>query len=233
MIRIRDLHKSYRRGDERVAACAIASLDIAGGAQVALMGASGSGKSTLLHLLSGLLLPDRGVIEVDGVDLCKLSERQRDRFRAGHIGYVFQSFHLLHGFDALENVRLGAFFAGRGHDRERAAELLRRVGLGERLHHRPDQLSVGQQQRVAVARALVNEPALLLADEPLGNQDRETGGRVLDLMLEMAGEIGSTVVMVTHDPDSARHMQRVLRLEDLAEGAAEVAAAGAGAEARP
>jgi len=215
MIEVRDLQKTYRRGQESVVACDVAELRLAPGEQVALMGSSGSGKSTLLHILSGLLLPDRGHVRVGEVDVTRLGERARDRFRASHIGYIFQTFNLLQGFSALENVRLGAFFAGRKHAKGVAEGLLERMGLGERMHHDPRELSVGQQQRVAVARALINKPELLLADEPLGNQDPETGGKVLDLMLEIAQEMESTVIMVTHDPLSAEHMQRRIDLHSI------------------
>jgi ABC-type lipoprotein export system ATPase subunit len=219
MIEIRELLKTYRRGGETVVACDVAELTLESGEQVALMGSSGSGKSTLLHILSGLLLPDSGTVKVGDVEVTGQSEHDRDRFRATRIGYIFQTFNLLPGFSALENVRLGAFFAGRKHDKGVAEGLLDRVGMADRRGHYPRELSVGQQQRVAVARALINKPELLLADEPLGNQDPETGGKALDLMLEIAREMESTVIMVTHDPLSAAHMQRRIDLHDLAAAA--------------
>lgn len=141
MIEIRELLKTYRRGHESVVACDVGELRLEAGEQVALMGSSGSGKSTLLHILSGLLLPDRGSVRVGEVDLCGLSEHARDCFRASHIGYIFQTFNLLPGFSALENVRMGAFFAGRKHDKGVAEELLERMGLGDRMGHRPTELS--------------------------------------------------------------------------------------------
>ncbi|MEZ5964683.1 MAG: ABC transporter ATP-binding protein [Planctomycetota bacterium] len=217
MIAVRNLVKTYRRGQEAVVACRVDQLDIHDREHVALVGRSGSGKSTLLNVLAGILLPDSGEVQVDGVSVCSLSEGQRDRFRGEHIGLVFQTFNLLQPFTALENVLLGALFA-RGNStatRAYAVELLQRVGLGDRLHHKPAELSVGQAQRVAICRALVNEPRLILADEPLGNQDRATGTEVLQLLLDLARERGSTVVMVTHDPDSARMMQRTVDLSDL------------------
>src|SRR5690606_25480799 len=192
-------------------------LDVAAGEQVALVGRSRSGKSTLLNMIAGVLLPDSGAVQVDGVEVTRLGEAARDRFRGQRIGLVFQTFNLLQPFTALENVLLGALF-GRGSDaaaRERALELLRRVGLGDRLHHRPAELSVGQAQRVALCRALINQPKLILADEPLGNQDRATGREALALLLDLAREQGSTVVMVTHDPESASLMQRTIDLQEL------------------
>jgi putative ABC transport system ATP-binding protein len=217
MIRLRDVHKSYHRQGQAVEACAVHELTIANGEQVALVGRSGSGKTTLLHILAGILRPDRGQVEIAGTDLQALGEAERDRFRGLHIGMVYQTFNLLQPFSALENVLLGALFGrGAGHAaRDRAVHLLERTGLGDRLHHRPSQLSVGQVQRVAICRALVNDPDLILMDEPLGNQDRQTGGQVLDLLLQIAREGGRTVVMVTHDPESASRMQRTVDLAAL------------------
>ncbi|MCC7397300.1 MAG: ABC transporter ATP-binding protein [Planctomycetes bacterium] len=217
MIRLRDVQKSYPLGTQRVLACAVDDLQINRGEQVALVGRSGTGKTTLLHMLAGILLPDRGEIEVVGQRLDQLSEAARDRHRGRHIGMVYQTFNLLQPFTALENVLLGALFgAGAGHAaRDRAAALLTQVGLGDRLHHRPRELSVGQVQRVAICRALVNDPEVILMDEPLGNQDKATGGQVLDLLLQLAAAGGKTVVMVTHDPESAARMQRTVDLAAL------------------
>ncbi|MEC7584475.1 MAG: ABC transporter ATP-binding protein [Planctomycetota bacterium] len=217
MIRLTDVQKSYAQGDHEVVACEVNSLSVDDGEQVALIGRSGSGKTTLLHILAGILRPDTGQVEIAGTDLSSLSEAGRDRFRGRHIGMVYQTFNLLQPFTAFENVLLGALF-GRGADskaRDIAAFLLDRVGLGDRLHHRPNQLSVGQIQRVAICRALVNDPGLILMDEPLGNQDKETGGQVLELLLQLAEEKGKTVVMVTHDPESAERMQRTIDLHTL------------------
>lgn len=217
MIRLRDVQKSYPLGTQRVLACAVDDLQINRGEQVALVGRSGTGKTTLLHMLAGILLPDRGEIEVVGQRLDQLSEAARDRHRGRHIGMVYQTFNLLQPFTALENVLLGALFgAGAGHAaRDRAAALLAQVGLGDRLHHRPRELSVGQVQRVAICRALVNDPEVILMDEPLGNQDKATGGQVLDVLLQLAAAGGKTVVMVTHDPESAARMQRTVDLASL------------------
>lgn len=215
MIRVRDLEKSYRRGNETVVACHVAALDVARGEQLALIGRSGTGKSTVLNAIAGILRPDRGTIEVAGTEVSALGEAARDRFRARHIGMVFQTFNLLQPFTALENVMLGGVFAGRGHARLRAEALLERVGLGDRKHHRPNELSVGQAQRVAICRALINDPEVILADEPLGNQDKDTGRDVLGLLLDMARDREATVVMVTHDPESAAMMQRTVDLAEL------------------
>jgi len=220
MIHLRSVEKSYSRGEQRVLACAVDRLDIAAGEQVALIGRSGTGKTTLLHILAGILRPDRGEVEIAGARLDRLGEAARDRHRGQHIGMVYQTFNLLQPFTALENVLLGALFGrGAGQDSRRRAEaLLEQVGLGDRMHHRPSQLSVGQVQRVAICRALVNDPELVLMDEPLGNQDRATGGQVLDLLLELARRSGKTVVMVTHDPESAARMQRTVDLASLRTG---------------
>ena len=217
MIHLRDVQKSYHRGAESVLACAVDRLDVERGEQVALVGRSGTGKTTLLHMLAGILRPDRGEVEVVGARIDRMSEAARDRHRGRHIGMVYQTFNLLQPFTALENVLLGALFGrGAGNDaRVRAEALLEQVGLADRMHHRPRELSVGQVQRVAICRALVNDPELVLMDEPLGNQDRATGGQVLDLLLQIAAHGHKTVVMVTHDPESARRMQRTVELESL------------------
>jgi ABC-type lipoprotein export system ATPase subunit len=217
MIHIQNLEKSYTRGVETVLACDVGELHVGRGEHVALIGRSGCGKSTLLSMIGGMLLPDAGSIRVQDVEIPFLSEAGRDRFRAEHIGMVFQTFNLLQPFDALENVMLGSVF-GKGGKRklkQRATEMLERVGLGDRLHHRPGELSVGQAQRVAICRALINEPSLILADEPLGNQDKETGREVLKILLDMAREDNRTVVMVTHDPGDASQLDRIVELGEL------------------
>ena len=217
MIEIRDLIKTYDRGGERVVACSVDSLAVDRGEQVAIVGRSGLGKTTLLHMVAGITRPDRGTLRVCGQDVDRMSEPARDRFRADHIGMVFQTLNLLQPFTALENVTLGAVFGGRnqGDTQQRAEHLLDRCGLGDRRSHRPSQLSVGQAQRVAICRALINEPELILADEPLGNQDRQTGEEVLELLLELANEGNRSVLMVTHDPESAKRMQRTVDLQEV------------------
>jgi lipoprotein-releasing system ATP-binding protein len=233
MIHLRDVVKSYRRGPEAVLACAVDRLDVERGEQVALVGRSGTGKTTLLHILAGILRPDEGEVEVVGARVDRMGEAARDRHRGRHIGMVYQTFNLLQPFTALENVLLGALFGkGAGADaRLRAEALLQQVGLADRMHHRPRELSVGQVQRVAICRALVNDPELVLMDEPLGNQDKATGGQVLDLLLQIAAHGGKTVVMVTHDPESAKRMQRTIDLATLRGGAAAATAGTAAAEA--
>ena len=216
MIHIQDLEKTYTRGTESVLACDVARLDIEQGEHVALVGRSGCGKSTLLSMLAGMLLPDKGSIKILDAEIPFLGESARDRFRAEHIGMVFQTFNLLQPFTAIENVMLGAVFGkGGGKLKARARGLLESVGLGERLHHRPNELSVGQAQRVAICRALINDPDLILADEPLGNQDKETGREVLGILLRLAKEAGRTVVMVTHDPTDAAQLDRTVDLASV------------------
>ena len=217
VLELRDLHKSYRDADGNpLDVIRIGRFDLAAGEQVALVGASGSGKSTLLNLVAGILLPDSGEILVNGTDITRLDEAERDRYRADNIGYVFQSFNLLQGFTALENVMLGQMFADGEHDADRAVALLETVGLGKRLHHKPRALSVGEQQRVAIARALVNAPPLVLADEPTGNLDARNGGVVLELLRRICTENNHTLLLVTHDPQAQGQFKKVIRLEELA-----------------
>jgi putative ABC transport system ATP-binding protein len=207
----------------------IPELYINDGEQVALIGTSGSGKTTLLHMIAGILVPDSGNIvfgfdpnktnssgESDsGIDLTQLPEPQRDEFRGRNIGYIFQTHHLLPGFTALENVLLGMSFTGRAHDRPWAQHLLADVGLSDRLHYRPQKLSVGQQQRVAVARALANRPKLVLADEPTGALDAANAQQVLELIRKLCTEVGSSLLLVSHDLDIARQLPRVLTLSEI------------------
>jgi putative ABC transport system ATP-binding protein len=179
----------------------------------AIVGASGSGKSTLLSLIAGLDLPSSGRVLLDGHDLYALDEDARAALRARTLGFVFQSFQLLGSLTALENVMLPLELLGRDDAREQAGEMLRRVGLGERLQHYPKVLSGGEQQRVALARAFVVRPAVLLADEPTGSLDFATGERVMALMLELNQEAGTTLVLVTHDRAIAQRCERQLRIE--------------------
>ena len=176
----------------------VAEFTLAAAEQRALRGESGSGKTTFLHLIAGILAPDRGVIGLDGRDMAALGEAARDRVRARTIGYIFQTFNLLQGHTVLENVELGMAF-GKGVDRAYAESLLRRVGLGDKLGHFPRQLSTGQQQRVAVARALANHPGHVLADEPTGNLDRRNAREALALIREVCRECGAALLLVSHD----------------------------------
>jgi putative ABC transport system ATP-binding protein len=187
--------------------------------QVALCGPSGSGKTTFLHLIAGILKPDRGRIQLGDCAVSSLAEPQRDRHRAQHIGYIFQTFNLLQGYTCLENVLLGMAFGG-GEDRALAKRLLRRVGLAEHLRHRPRQLSSGQQQRVAVARALANRPQLVLADEPTGNLDWASGLAVLELVRETCREHGAALLLVSHDRDVLAEFETVQDLGSINRAAA-------------
>jgi len=189
------------------------SLDLKRGDSLAIVGASGSGKSTLLGLLAGLDLPSGGRVTLAGRDLSTLDEDQRARVRAEHVGFVFQSFQLLDSLNALENVMLPLELDGRSDARERARDLLERVGLGARLSHSPRQLSGGEQQRVAIARAFAAEPDVLFADEPTGNLDSHTGERISDLLFELNKERGTTLVLVTHDERLAHRCHRLIRLD--------------------
>ncbi|MDT0495939.1 ATP-binding cassette domain-containing protein [Algiphilus sp. W345] len=189
------------------------NLSIAEGETVAIIGRSGSGKTTLLSLLAGLDLPSTGRIELTGHDIGAMDEDARAAVRAGGVGFVFQSFQLLAGFTALENVMLPAELAGLDRPAKRAREALQQVGLEHRLNHYPTQLSGGEQQRVAIARAFAGEPKLLFADEPTGNLDTATGARIIDLLFDLNAQRGTTLVMVTHDNTLAARCKRALRIE--------------------
>lgn len=200
---VTNLTKSYAApGGGRSSVVDVLAFSLAEGAQVALRGGSGSGKTTFLNLIAGILAPDTGEIRLGGEAMTGRGEASRDRLRAALIGYVFQTFNLLQGFSCLENVELGMAFGPRGRDRGRAKQLLERMGLGDRLAHRPSQLSVGQQQRVAVARALANRPRLVLADEPTGNLDRKNAREALALIREICREESAALLLVSHDEDA-------------------------------
>ena len=194
----------------------LGTLELRAGEKVCIVGGSGSGKTTLLHVLAGIVSPTRGRVWHGDRDLFALSEAARDRFRARHIGYVFQTAQLLQGLSALENVALAASLGGhgRGEARTRARALLERVELAHRLDARPGTLSVGEQQRVGIARALVNGPAVVLADEPTASLDERRSGEVLDLLDEVVSEAGATLVLVTHEPRVRERFQQVLSLDD-------------------
>ena len=192
----------------------VATFSVDEKAQVGLRGRSGTGKTTFLHLLAGILKPDAGAVRLDGVEMSAMDEADRDRYRARKIGYIFQTFNLLPGFTALENVLLGMAF-GPGAERDHAEALLRRVGLGERLHYKPRQLSSGQQQRVAVARALANRPRLVLADEPTGNLDAAHAQEAIELIRETCRENNAALLLVSHDREVLRGFDTVVEFESL------------------
>jgi putative ABC transport system ATP-binding protein len=185
------------------------------GEQVVLRGESGCGKTTLLHTISGLVRVDSGSIQLDGMELTRFSESARDRIRAAKLGYVFQTFNLLPAFTALENVKLGMTFSRKSVNTGRAIELLEKVGLKDRLHYLPKQLSVGQQQRVAVARALANKPRLLLADEPTANVDPANQTRIIQLIRDVCTDEGVAILLVTHSDDVAKQFSRIVRFETI------------------
>ena len=211
MIRCESLTQTYVSAGRELTVVQDISFEVPAGGFLAVVGPSGSGKSTLLGLLAGLDRPRQGRVLLDGVDLGGLDEDARARVRAEKVGFVFQSFQLIPTLTARENVQVPLELRGETAG-DRAEELLARVGLGDRGHHYPAQLSGGEQQRVALARAFSTRPKVLFADEPTGNLDAETGRRVIDLLVELNRENGTTLVLVTHDPDLARRARRVLRL---------------------
>jgi len=221
VIELAGVRKSFPQPEGgRVEILDVPELTIQAGAQVALEGASGSGKSTLLNVIAGILRPDAGHVLVDGIDITRLAEPQRDRLRADKLGLVFQSFNLLPGFTALENVLVAMSFGSDRPDRRRAESLLDAVGLSHRLGYRPAQLSVGQQQRVAVARALANRPRVVLADEPTASVDPAHQAQVIDLLRDTCSAHGVALVVVTHAPEVAGLFPRRLRLEHFNRAAA-------------
>ncbi len=213
MIRVNALTKSYLSGGRPLTVLKDISFSITSGEVVAIVGPSGSGKTTLLGLLAGLDRPTHGTVTIDGQELTQLDEDQLARFRAERVGFVFQSFHLLPTLTARENVEVPLELRGEDPG-PRADQLLVRVGLGGREHHYPSQLSGGEQQRVALARAFSNRPRILFADEPTGNLDGVTGAKVIEIMLELNRELGTTTVLVTHDAALARRTGRIIRLAD-------------------
>ena len=215
LLEVRDLRKSYlspEGGGQQVVD--IPEFSVAPEAQVAVCGQSGSGKTTLLHLIAGILVPDSGRVTLAGTAVSELSEPDRDRFRAQNIGYIFQTFNLLPSFSCLDNVLLSMSF-GVGENRKTATELLRRVGLENKLHFLPRQLSTGQQQRVAIARALANHPKLVLADEPTGNLDAANAREAIKLIRETCREQRAALLLVSHDRQVLNQFETVLEFERL------------------
>src|SRR3954467_11482910 len=216
MLLVENVKKAYREPDgEWLPVLDVPRLGVSGGEQVVIRGRSGGGKTTLLNVIAGLATPDTGRIVIDETDVTRLPEAARDRFRARHIGFVFQTFNLLPGFTALENVLLGMTFTGQRNDPARATALLQRVGLGQRLSHKPAALSVGEQQRVAVARALVNRPILLLADEPTANIDPAHQQQVIDLLRNVCRAENVAMLLVTHSDEVAEQFERIEYLDKI------------------
>jgi lipoprotein-releasing system ATP-binding protein len=216
VLRLHRLERAYAQGPRLIEVLKGASASFYPGETVALLGPSGAGKSTLLHIAGLLERPDRGAVEIDGVDCIALSDRERTRMRRAEIGFVYQFHHLLPEFTALENVVLPQLILGRSkaEAEDRAKQLLQALGLGERWDHRPAELSGGEQQRVAIARAVANGPRVLLADEPTGNLDPPTAGRVFEQLLSLVHQSGVAALIATHNLELAARMDRVLRLMD-------------------
>jgi ABC-type lipoprotein export system ATPase subunit len=221
ILKAEGIYKSYRMGAAEVSVLRGVDLNVKRGEFVAIVGASGSGKSTLLHILGALDKPNKGVVRFEGQDLSRTTQRQLNRFRNKMVGFVFQFYHLLDELSVLENVFLPAMVSksiigwlmSRRYAKSRARELLVRLGLGDRIGHKPYQLSGGERQRTALARALMNEPKLILADEPTGNLDSATGNGILEVIEEL-NRAGQTIVMVTHDERIAQRAQRIITLAD-------------------
>lgn len=215
VIEARDLTKVYRMGDIEVHALCGLSMEIERGEVIAIMGPSGSGKSTLMNIIGCLDRPTSGEYILDGEQVSNMKDDQLASIRNRKVGFIFQSFNLLSRTSALLNVELPMRYAGlRRGRRDRARQALEAVGLSDRIHHRPNELSGGQQQRVAIARALVNDPAILLADEPTGNLDSKSGDEIMRLLLNLNRDRGTTLIIVTHDPEVASRTNRIIRIRD-------------------
>jgi len=216
LIQIRDLRKVYRLGTEKTVALDCINLDITEGEICCLLGTSGSGKSTLLNMMAGLEKPTRGEITIDGSVITRMSEKKLAIFRQGKIGFVFQAYNLLPNMTALENVAMPLMFLGEGKKSrtQKAEAILRAVGLGGRMRHKPTQMSGGQQQRVGIARAFVNAPKIVFADEPTGNLDSKTTLEVMAIIVNMARKHNQTLIIVTHDPSIAAYANRIVHILD-------------------
>ena len=215
MIEIHDLTKIYHVGDVDVHALRGVDLAVARGEFLAVVGPSGSGKSTLFNILGGLTPPTSGTIKIDGQDLLKLTDTERTNLRKTKVGFVFQKYNLLPTLTAEENILIAMDIAGRKPEIDaQLAEILKMLGVAERLHHKPRALSGGEQQRVAIARAIVNRPAILLADEPTGNLDTENSTAVLELLRDLNDRLGQTVLMITHNPEAAAYGDRIVKMRD-------------------
>jgi len=216
LVKIKELKKFYRVGDERIEALRGINLEIARGEFISIVGTSGSGKSTLLNIMSSLERPTKGEVNIGQVSLSKIKEKKLSDFRRDNIGFIFQSYNLLAPLTALENTVLPLIFRGIGRRKREAMgrEILKKVGLEDRMHNKPNQMSGGQQQRVSIARALINKPKIIFADEPTGNLDSKTTEEILELLIASAKENNSTLVMVTHDPTVAARADRSIHLKD-------------------
>ena len=216
MLKLDKIKKQYAQPNgETLSILDVPSYEVGSGEQVALIGPSGCGKTTLLHIIAGITQPTSGKVTIDGIEVTKYSEAARDRIRADKLGYVFQTFNLLSGFTALENVVLGMTFAKGKKDLKRAKDLLDRVGLGHRATHKPGRMSVGEQQRTAVARALANRPRLLLADEPTANIDPQNQAQIVELIRNTCREEKIAMIMVTHSMEVADQFERIDKLEEV------------------
>lgn len=216
MVELQNVSKQYVMGETTVRALRGLDLNINSGEFVAIVGPSGSGKSTLMHIIGALDIPDQGRVLLDGRDISEYDENELADLRGNKVGFVFQTFNLIHTLSSLENVALPLTFHGveRAQREERAAELLDMVGLGDRLDHKPAELSGGEQQRVSIARALINDPDILLADEPTGNLDSETGKDIMELIKGLNKDRGTTIVVVTHNPRDAEYADRIVNMID-------------------
>ena len=214
IIELRDVCKDYGIGEAKIKAVCDVNLKIKKSESIAIMGPSGSGKSTMLHLIGCLDRPTRGKIFIDGVDVSNLGDNDLARLRREKIGFIFQFFNLIPSFTALENVELPMIFSKKPNRKKRAEELLKLVGLQNRMNHHPKELSGGETQRVSIARALANEPQIILADEPTGNLDSKSGKEIMEILKKLNKERGVTLLIITHDSSIAKHAERIVKIID-------------------